>query len=110
MKKLILSAVVRSMAVAVQAQDGRHNRHHGMKNHGEMMQKLNMTEEQKTKFKTENEAFRKKMEELKKKKSMTVKDWKSKMGEIRKDHKESIQRILTKEQKDQMQKMRSERQ
>jgi Spy/CpxP family protein refolding chaperone len=109
MKKLIFSALVLALTVSVHAQEGKRHRSHGMKHRSDMIRKLNLTEEQKAQFKTENEAFRKKMSELKKNDNMMVKDLKSQMGEARKQHKEKIQSILTKEQKDQMQKMRIER-
>ena len=109
MKKIILAGLVMSMAVAVQAQDGKHRRHEGMKHRTDAIHKLNLSEEQKAKFKTQHEDFRKKMEELKKNENITVKEWKSKMEGLRKDHKEKIQGILTGEQKAQLEKMKAER-
>jgi len=109
MKKLILAGLIMSMAVTVQAQDGKHRNHDRMKHHGDVMQKLNLTDEQKAKLKTQHESFRKQMEEMKKNENITVKDWKSKMEGIRKEHKEKIQGILTAEQKTQLDKMKAER-
>ncbi len=107
MKKIILSALILSLAFAVQAQDG--DRHHkGRRHHGQSMQNLNLTEDQKAKFKSANESFRKQMEELKKNENITVKDQKAKMADIRKDHRSKIQGILTTEQKAQMEKNRAE--
>lgn len=115
MKKLILSAVVLSMAIAAQAQEiperksekphmmERKKHHHGM-----AMQKLNLTEDQKAKFKSQNESFRKQMEELKKNENITVKEWKAKAETIRKEHKASVAGILTSEQKAQLEKMKAE--
>lgn len=108
MKKIILSAVILSMAVAVQAQDKDHRRGGKRGQHGQVMQKLNLTEEQKAKFKAENEAFRNQMADLKKNENITVKEFKSKMETIRKDHKSKTQSILTAEQKAQIEKMRTE--
>jgi len=115
MKKIILSAVVLTMAFAVQAQEiperkgerppmtERKKHHRGME-----FQKLNLTEEQKAKFKTQNESFRKQMEELKKNDNITVKDWKAKAENIRKEHKASIDGILTSDQKAQIEKRKVE--
>jgi Spy/CpxP family protein refolding chaperone len=115
MKKIILSALVLSMAFAVQAQEiperkgerppmmERKKHHPGME-----FQKLNLTEDQKAKFKTQNESFRQQMEELKKNDNITVKDWKAKAENIRKEHKNNTQNILTSEQKAQMEKMKAE--
>ncbi|MEI2740181.1 MAG: hypothetical protein V9F01_15515 [Chitinophagaceae bacterium] len=117
MKKLILSAVVLSMAVAVQAQEiperkaerpGMHERkrHHG--HHRMDMQKLNLTDDQKAKFKSQRESFHKQMEDLKKNENITVKEFKSKMESIRKDHKSKVDGILTSDQKAQIEKMKAE--
>lgn len=78
----------------------------GKRHHGGMMdmKALNLTEDQKTQFKTQNESFRKKMEELKKNDNITVKDWKSKAENLRKEHKSKIDGILTSEQKAQLEK------
>ena len=111
MKKIILSTLVLSLAFAVQAQEiperkgerppmmDRKKHHRGME-----FQKLNLTEDQKTKFKTQNESFRKQMEELKKNDNITVKDWKAKAENIRKEHKANIDGILTIDQKVQIEK------
>jgi Spy/CpxP family protein refolding chaperone len=115
MKKIILSTLVLSLAFAVQAQEiperkgerppmmERKKHHRGME-----FQKLNLTEDQKAKFKTQNESFRKQMEELKKNDNITVKDWKAKAENIRKEHKNNTQNILTSEQKAQVEKMKAE--
>jgi Spy/CpxP family protein refolding chaperone len=115
MKKIILSAVVLTMALASQAQEiperkterppmmERKKHHPGME-----FQKLNLTEDQKAKFKTQNESFRKQMEELKKNDNITVKDWKANAEKLRKEHKANIDGILTSDQKAQIQKMKTE--
>lgn len=115
MKKIILSTLVLSLAFAMQAQEiperkgGRPPMMDRQKHHRGMdFQKLNLTEDQKAKFKTQNETFRKQMEELKKNDNITVKDWKAKMENIRKEHKNNTQNILTSEQKAQVEKMKAE--
>lgn len=116
MKKIILSAFVLSMAFAAQAQEiperkgekppmMERKKHHSR---GMEFQKLNLTEEQKAKFKSQNESFRKQMEELKKNDNITVKDWKAKAESLRKEHKSNTQNILTTEQKAQVEKMKVE--
>lgn len=117
MKKIILSALIASIAIGVQAQEikerkserpAHHERHPGKREHRDAMKQLNLTEEQKTKFKSQNEDFRKKMEELKKNDGITVKESREKMAAIRKEHKEKTQSILTTEQKTQLEKTRVE--
>ena len=58
-----------------------------------------MAVDQKTQLKSINEDFKKQMEELKKNEDITVKEWKSRMQTIRKDHYEKIQALLTPDQK-----------
>lgn len=119
MKKLILSALVVSLAVAAQAQEiperkmqrppmmhGFQKGHHRMP--GMRMPKLNLTEDQKTRFKAQHESFRKQMEELKKNENITVKEWKSRMEALQKDNKAKLEGILTADQKAQIEKMKAE--
>lgn len=116
MKKIILSALVLSLAFAVKAQEipDRKSEKPGMmhkqRHHGGMdqLKNLNLTEEQKAKFKSQNETFRNQMAELKKNENITVKEWKEKAESIRNAHKEAMKNILTTEQKAKMQKMREE--
>lgn len=117
MKKIILSALVLSMAFAVKAQEipdrkgERPGMMQGKKHHPGMgmdFKALNLTEDQKAKFKTQNESFRKQMEELKKNDNITVRDWKAKAETIRKARKESMQNILTSEQKSKLENMKQE--
>ena len=93
MKKIILSAIVLTIAAGIQAQEiperkgerphmqeGRnHHMQKGRKQHGQHMdmQKLNLTEDQKAKFKTQRETFHKQMEDLKKNENITVKEYKT---------------------------------
>ncbi|OSZ73541.1 hypothetical protein CAP36_16100 [Chitinophagaceae bacterium IBVUCB2] len=105
------------MAVAVQAQEIKdrkserpqhHQKHPGKKGHHDAMKQLNLTEDQKAKFKSQNEEMRKQMAELKKNDGITVKESREKMASIRKEHKEKTQAILTTEQKTQLEKSRTE--
>lgn len=115
MKKIILSAIVLAMAFTVQAQETpekKGDRQHSMdkrKHHrGLDMQKLNLSEEQKASFKSQNENFRKQMQELKKNETITVGESKSRAESIRKEHKAKIDGILTSDQKAELQKMKAE--
>ncbi len=115
MKKIILSAVIMSIGFAAQSQEipeRKSERPHMMerKKHHQGMEfkKLNLTEDQKAKFKSQNETFRKKMEELKKNDNITVKDWKAKAENLRKEHKANMDGILTSDQKAQLEKMKVE--
>lgn len=115
MKKIALSTAIIAMAFAIQAQEiperkserppmmERKRHHHGME-----FQKLNLTEDQKAKFKAQNENFHKKMEELKKNDNITVKEWRSKAEALREEHKTNTQSILTNDQKIQLEKMKAE--
>lgn len=115
MKKIILSTLVLSLAFALQAQEipdrkgerptliERKKHHRGME-----FQKLNLTEEQKAKFKSQDESFRKQMDALKKNDNITVKEWKAKAENIRKEHKANINGILTSDQKAQIEKRKVE--
>jgi hypothetical protein len=111
MKKIVLSAMIVTMAVAaVQAQDLKTRRHKMERGRhvGMMAEKLNFSEEQKTKMKTINEDFRTQMTELKKNDNITVKEWKSRMETLRNDHKTKMQGLLTGDQKAQIEKMKTE--
>ncbi len=117
MKKIILSALVVSMALAVNAQKiperkpGEHGMHKKMemkRGHRMDMSKLNLTEDQKAKFKSQKESFQKEMEALKKNDNITVKEWKTKMETLRKENKAKMESILTADQKAQIEKMKIE--
>jgi Spy/CpxP family protein refolding chaperone len=79
--------------------------HHRM----DKLQQLHLTDEQKTELKTINEDFKQQMTELKKNEDITVREWKSKMSTIRKDHHEKVQKVLTDDQKASLKKMMHER-
>jgi len=117
MKKIILSALVLSLAFGVHAQEmkdrktDRPMRHEGrMGKRGEAMnmQQLNLTADQKAAFKTQNESFRQKMQDLKKNDGITVKESREKMESIRKEHKANMDKILTADQKAQLNKRKTE--
>lgn len=114
MKKSILSVLVLSFAIsAINAQEIPERKREESKPviKERLMNKkeranLNFSEEQKAKFKAMNQDFRKKMEELRKQESLTVKDYREKMETLRKEQREKIQSMLTPDQKTEMQKYR----
>jgi hypothetical protein len=56
-----------------------------------------------------NEDYRKKMDALRKKDDILVKDWRNQMMELNKKHREDMQNLLSKEQKAQIEKMKLDR-
>ncbi len=117
MKKIILSALVLSFAIAVNAQEipDRKTEKPGMmqkkRHHGGGMEEfkaLNLTEDQKTKLKTQHEALRTQMVELKKNDGITVKEWKEKAKSIHETHKAQVQSVLTIEQKAKLETLKKE--
>jgi Spy/CpxP family protein refolding chaperone len=112
MKKIIVSALIAVMvAGGVQAQDQQPRREgpqKGQRARGAMKQ-LNLSEQQKADMKSINEDFRKQLGELRKNEDITVKEWKSRMESIRKDHQSKFNSILTDEQKTSIEKMKTDR-
>jgi Spy/CpxP family protein refolding chaperone len=114
MKKIIAGLFVLALAIqGVKAQDVTPDKHHDFKgkqhHHRDSYSQLNLTEDQKAKFKSLNEDFRKQMSDLKKNDNITVKDWKGKMESLRKDFRTNRQNLLTGEQKAQLDKMKEDR-
>jgi Spy/CpxP family protein refolding chaperone len=88
------------------AYGGRPKGHH---HRFDMMAKLNLTDAQKGELKTINEDYKKQLTDLKKNEDITVKEWKSKMSGLRKDHHSKVQHVLTADQKASMKKLMAER-
>lgn len=120
MKKIMLPALALTLALSVSAQEipeRKTDRHPIMKHRMEKgrhdrqmaMKQLNLTDAQKEQFKTENQAFRKKVEDLKKNEDITVKEWKARMEKLRKEHQANMQSVFTPEQKAQLDKMKKDR-
>jgi len=109
MKKLIVCFVLTAISFsAIQAQERPF--HEGKRQHHKMaLEKLNLSEDQKAKFKTLNEGFRKEMQDLEKQDNITLKEWKSRKEKLRNDHKKSIEGLLTNDQKEQLKKMKADR-
>ena len=117
MKKIIVSvfaivlgvAVVQAQEIPERKHDDMHHRGGHKKHAGKEMADLNLTEDQKAKFKALNEEQHKKMAELKKQDNITVKESKEKMATLRKDHHTKMQALLTSEQKKIIEKKKEER-
>lgn len=111
MKKLFIAAsalfliVGASQAQTTTTQDktATAKHHRGAFSHqGGMMKNLNLTEDQKTQFKTMNEDFRKQATALRNDKSLSADELKAKTVALRKDHFTKMQSMLTAEQKAQL--------
>lgn len=114
MKKLILSAaVIAFAAISLRAQEIPERKKDESKPivkekviDKKQRETLNLTEDQKTKLKAMNQDIRKKMEELRKQDNLTIKEYREKMVEYRKDRQTQFESLLTPEQKAQMDKNR----
>ena len=112
MKKIIFSLIVLVFTITILQAQHPEKRMHGQQRNGKSHmahQQLNLSEEQKNKLKSLNEEFRKNMTELKKKDDITVKEWKTRMADLKKQHNSNLQNVFTPEQKSQMEKMKLER-
>jgi Spy/CpxP family protein refolding chaperone len=83
---------------------------HGFGNKGEIMHKLNLTEQQRTQLKTINEQAKAKMQDLKKDGNISMNDFKARREAIMKDRKDQTMAILTPEQKTQLEALKSQKQ
>jgi len=112
MKKFIVCTFVLAVAIqGIKAQEiPERTRETINRHHRDGVNRFNLSEEQKAKFKSLNEDFRTQMEELKKKDDITVKEWRSRMENLRKDHRDKISSLLTDDQKNQLKKSREARQ
>jgi Spy/CpxP family protein refolding chaperone len=111
MKKFIVCTIV--LAVAIQstwAQEMPERKREKIesRHHKDGLHRLHLTEDQKAKFKSLNEDYRKQMQDLKKNDEITVKEWKSRMEVLRKDHRDKMSALLTEDQKNQLKKSRQE--
>jgi Spy/CpxP family protein refolding chaperone len=116
MKRIFVTAFAITLSVvAVQAQDIPERKHDGVhregnkKHHGNEMDNLNLSEDQKTKLKALNAEHHKQMTELEKQDNITVKESKEKKEALRKDHFSKMQALLTPEQKAQVEKNKQDR-
>ncbi len=117
MKKTLVLLIGAFMSLTMFAQQGNGNRQNNkgkgkMEHRGDMMQKhidaLNLTEKQQQEMKAVNESFRNEMKTLQNQDEMTVKAHREKRQAFAKEHREAIAKILTPEQREQMQAQRKE--
>ncbi len=101
MKKVIIPLItIFALNFSANAQDNMGKRgHHQMHKKGMMVKKLNFTPEQKTQAKAIQEDSRKKMQELNKNESITVKEMRDRKAAIHKEMKGKMDGLLTAEQK-----------
>jgi Spy/CpxP family protein refolding chaperone len=109
MKKVLIPLIaLLALTVSVNAQHkmgkGKHQHHQK----GMMAKELNFTEAQKAQAKTINEDARKKMQELNKNESITVKDQRDRKAAIQKERKIKMDGLLTAEQKAKQTQLRAE--
>jgi Spy/CpxP family protein refolding chaperone len=107
MKRLFLSLVILlcfSLAI-VNAQESRRDGRRGFA----LPQELNLTSEQQQKVELVNADFKAKMTELRGKSDLTKEDKRSKMKELRKEHRDAINNILTPEQQAKMKELQTKR-
>jgi Spy/CpxP family protein refolding chaperone len=108
MKKIVLGLFALTMTFASIAQSkNQHRLEHkefrkgGMHEGAGYMEKLNLTDAQKTQVKTINEDFRQQMQNLKNQGSLTVDQQKEKRQALAREHRDKLNAILTPEQRKQ---------
>jgi hypothetical protein len=106
MKKIIVLCLAMATLATTHAQKKR--LHEGNRDQL-LVEKLKFTDEQREKAKRMNEEFRKNMTELRKKDDITVKEWKSQMSALNKKRHEDMRNLLSKEQKMQMEKLKTDK-
>lgn len=107
MKRLFLSLAILlcvSLTTA-NAQEGRRDGKRGFS----LPQELNLTTEQQQKVESVNADFKTKMSELREKSDISKEDKRAKMKELRKEHRDAINNILTPEQQAKMKELQSKR-
>jgi Spy/CpxP family protein refolding chaperone len=108
----VVMAAFLSFAATAQEKEkqGQHHPRKIMKRHrADVARQLNFSDAQKQQLKTINEDFRKKMHELNANENITVKEMRDRKAALVKDHKTSMQQLLTAEQKTKLEQMKKER-
>lgn len=111
MKKVLIALIAfLVLAISVNAQDkmGKKGQHHHKHEKGMMAKQLNFTDAQKAQAKTINEDSRKKMQDLNKNESITVKEQGDRKAAILKERKTKMDGLLTVEQKTKMTQLKTE--
>lgn len=101
MKKLLIPIIaIFALTVTATAQDKMGKKgHHQKHQKGMMAKQLNLTDVQKNQAKTINEDSRKKMQDLNKNESLTVKEMRDRKAAIKKERKTKMDGLLTADQK-----------
>ncbi len=107
MKKIILSmlaiATISFSAIAQKTETGkkfeRHQKGNRMEMRGELFKDINLSDPQKQQMKSLNESFRKQMQELQKNETITVKEQRERRESLIKQHRATVENLLTPEQK-----------
>lgn len=108
MKRLLLSLTVLvciSFAASMNAQEGKRGGKRGFA----LPQELNLTADQQKKVESVNTDFKAKMTELRSKSDLSREDRRAKMQELRKEHRDAINNILTPEQQTKLKELQSQR-
>jgi protein CpxP len=108
---LITLFAVATLSISATAQEKKEMRppHMQKHQHGMMMaRQLNFSEAQKKQAKAYNEDFRKKMQDLNKNESITVKEFRDRKAALRKEQRSKMQGLLTVEQKNKMAQLKAE--
>ena len=111
MKKVLIPLIaLLALTINVSAQDkmGKKGRHHQKHEKGMMAKQLNFSEAQKNQAKAINEDSRKKMQELNKNESITVKEQRDRKAAIAKERKTKMDGLLTAEQKTKQTQLKAE--
>lgn len=101
MKKMVFIGIVALLGMATaQAQDSSAHRygfrdrpHRGHMQRGHM-ERGNLTDDQRAKLKTINDSFRKSMRDLYQQDDITVKEWRSRMEELKSKHREEVSSVV----------------
>ena len=114
MKRTIAGLALLVMAaISVNAQQPDQPEHQQFRHHGHhrdrMAKTLNFSDQQKEQLKKINSDYHEKMMDLKKHDEITVKDFKSQLAALHKDHRAQMQALLTPVQKDQLATMKQEK-
>lgn len=108
MKRLLLSLAILaciSFTASINAQEGRRGGKRGFT----LPQELNLTADQQQKVESVNTDFKAKMIELRSKSDLSREDRRSKMKELRREHRDAINNILTPEQQTKLKELQSQR-
>lgn len=111
MKKTVLIALAALVALGANAQqkspgDHRHHQH----KRSAVARQLNLTAGQQQQAKLINEDFRKKMQDLNKNESITVKEYRDRKEQLHREHKAKLDGLLTAEQKARKESLKADRQ